>query len=123
MVFSNLPFSSVDVSASQGQAADDPEAEPKALLRVYVLDAKGLEQLGGTGAGTVGTPSSRRLRVSLVLCFREDPLGDTFGSKVTPWQQASERWRARGTEFLLTDAQLLDRSFLQTANVHFTLQV
>ncbi|CAK0847995.1 unnamed protein product [Prorocentrum cordatum] len=83
-------------------------------LRVKVADAQGLRLMRGG-----------EIRLVITLCARDDPEGDTFGAKVTPWLEvpglAAPQWKARETSFSVAAERCFQAEFVDSAYVNIDL--
>jgi len=87
---------------------------PAVDLQVRVADAQGLRlQPGG------------EIRLVITLRAADDPEGEAFGLKVTPWMVVPEgeapQWRARGAVFSVPADRCYQADFVDSAHLHIAL--
>lgn len=84
------------------------------ILQVCVADAQGLRLMRGG-----------EIRLVLTLRAADDPEGETFGAKVTPWQGVPEneapQWTCRQAIFTVPTERGLQPEFIGSAYLHIAL--
>lgn len=83
-------------------------------LQVRVADAQGLRLHKGG-----------EIRLVITLCASDDPQGEAFGAKVTPWLKVPDdeapQWRARECVFCVPVERSFQAEFVDTAHLHIAL--
>lgn len=84
------------------------------VLHVRVADAQGLRLMPGG-----------EIRLVITLRAADDPVGEAFGAKVTPWLEIpsnqAPQWRAREAVFTIPAERCFQAEFVDSAHLHMIL--
>jgi len=109
-----LPAASAVPGSGGVEAEEPPPPAPEVVCHVRVADAQGLRLFRG-GA----------IRLVITLRSIEDPDGEYFGLKVTPWQEVPQNcapsWRPREAIFCVPAERCFSAEFVDSAHLHIAL--